>query len=69
MPPELDSIEAFNLKATMSQWNRIEIAVEDHNFDVFILTDKARNDDLLISIEPYYNSYAISKIERRMEMP
>ncbi|MFK7842761.1 MAG: hypothetical protein AB8B54_10895 [Sphingorhabdus sp.] len=68
VPPELASIEAFNLKATMSQWSRIEVAVEDHNFDVFVLTDKARNDYLLITIEPYYNSYAVSKIEYRLEI-
>lgn len=69
VPPERDSIETFNLKATMSQWSQIEVAVEDHNFDVFVLTDKARNDYLLITIEPYYNSYAVSKIEYRLEIP
>ena len=68
VPPELDSIEAFNLKATISQWSQIEVAVEDHNFDVFVLTDKVRNDYLLITIEPYYNSYAVSKIEYRLEI-
>ncbi|WP_422345180.1 hypothetical protein [Parasphingorhabdus sp.] len=67
VPPELDSIEAFNLKATMSQWNRIEAAAEDHNFDVFVLADRARNDYLLISIEPYRKGYAVSKIEYRLE--
>lgn len=69
VPPELDSIEAFNLKETLAHWNRIEVAVEDHNFDGFVLTDKARNDYLLIGIEPYGKGYAVLKIEYRREMP
>ena len=69
VPPELDSIEAFNLMETMSHWNRIDAAADDHNFDVFFLSDNARNDDLLISIEPYGQGYVVSKIEYRLEMP
>ncbi|WP_339822828.1 hypothetical protein [uncultured Parasphingorhabdus sp.] len=69
VPPELDSIEAFNLKETMSHWDRIEAAANDHNFDVFFLSDRARNDYLLISVEPYGKGYAVSKIEYRLEMP
>ncbi|MEH6759445.1 MAG: hypothetical protein V7676_18380 [Parasphingorhabdus sp.] len=69
VPPELDSIEAFNLTETMSHWNRIEAAADDHNFDVFFLSDNARNDYLLISIEPYGQGYAVSKIEYRLETP
>lgn len=69
VPPELDSIEAFNLKETMSHWSQIEVAVEDHNFDVFVLADRARNDYLQISIESFGKSYAVSKIEYRLEMP
>lgn len=67
--PELDSIEAFNLKETISHWNRIDAAPDDHNFDVFFLSDSGSNDYLLISIEPYRQGYAVSKIEYRLEMP
>ncbi len=69
VPTELDSVEAFNLTETMSDWNRIEAAADDHNFDVFFLSDRARNDYLLISIEPYGKGYAVSKIEYRGEIP
>ncbi|MEH6790764.1 hypothetical protein [Parasphingorhabdus sp.] len=69
VPPELQWIEAFKLTETMSQWTRIEAAAGDHNFDRFFLSDNARNDYLLISIEPYDQGYAVSKIEYRVEMP
>jgi len=69
VPPELDSIEAFNLKEIISHWNRIDAAPDDHNFDVFFLSDSARNEYLLISIEPYGKGYAVSKIEYRLELP
>ena len=69
VPPELDSIEAFNLKEIISHWNRIDAAPDDHNFDVFFLSDSARSDYLLISIEPYGKGYAVSTIEYRLELP
>jgi hypothetical protein len=68
VPPELDSIEAFNLRAIMSRWNIIKIQVEDHNFDVFYFKDEGRDDYLLISIEPHGDTYAVSQIEYRLEM-
>ncbi len=68
VPSELESLEGFNLKATMSHWSRINVQVEDHNFEVFYFKDERRDDYLLISIEPHGDTYAVSQIEYRLEM-
>ncbi|WP_417593742.1 hypothetical protein [Parasphingorhabdus sp.] len=67
VPSELVSVEGFNLAAVISRWDAIEVAVDDHNFADFVFQDEARNDYLLISIEPYRKGYAVSRIEYHLK--
>lgn len=69
VPPETDMVLVeFNLEEVVSGWSQIEATAEDYSFDAFSLLDPARDDYLMVFIEAYGETYAVSQIEYRLEI-
>lgn len=61
--PEPEEMESFNLGETVSRWSQIDVLVDDHNFEAFVVRPREASDFLIVHIEPHATGFAVSKLE------
>lgn len=61
--PEPHFMEAFNLRQTASEWSQMAVLLDNHNFEVFVISPEGSSESLIIHIEPHANSFVINKME------
>lgn len=65
VPPATSYPESFSLKGTVSHWNSIEFAAEDHNLDEFYVSSDGQSGYMMVHIAAEGDDYAIISIEYR----